>query len=78
MARWDPPRINLAYPARAVSQASKNDWRRRPSRAKTRAMFGLTFGEFGLVAFIVVAILTARFWPKLGEWVARRFVRKDG
>lgn len=41
-------------------------------------MFGLTFGEIGLVAFIVVAILTARFWPKLGEWVVRRVVRKGG
>jgi hypothetical protein len=40
-------------------------------------MFGLTFGEIGLVAFIVVAILTARFWPKLGEWVMRRLVRRD-
>lgn len=39
-------------------------------------MFGLTFGEIGLVAFIVVAILTARFWPKLGEWVFSRD-RKD-
>jgi hypothetical protein len=41
-------------------------------------MFGLTFGEIGLVGFIVVAILSARFWPKLGEWVVRRVVRKDG
>ena len=41
-------------------------------------MFGLTFGEIGLVAFIVAAILTARFWPKLGEWVVRRLVRRDG
>ena len=40
-------------------------------------MFGLTFGEFGLVAFIVVAILSARYWPKVGEWVARRLDRKD-
>jgi hypothetical protein len=41
-------------------------------------MFGLTFGEIGLVAFIVAAILTARFWPKLGEWVVRRLSRRDG
>jgi hypothetical protein len=41
-------------------------------------MFGLTFGEIGLVAFMVVAILTARFWPKLGEWLVRRLVRKNG
>ena len=42
------------------------------------AMFGLTFGEIGLVAFMVVAILSARYWPKLGEWVARRVAGKDG
>ncbi len=41
-------------------------------------MFGLTFGEIGLVAFIVVAILSAKFWPRLGEWVVRRVVRRDG
>jgi hypothetical protein len=41
-------------------------------------MFGLTFGEIGLVGFIVVAILSARLWPNLGEWAARRVVRKDG
>jgi hypothetical protein len=40
-------------------------------------MFGLSFGEIGLVTFMVVAILSARFWPKLGEWVVR-LVRKDG
>jgi hypothetical protein len=42
------------------------------------AMFGLSFGEIGLVTFIVVAILSARLWPKLGEWVVRRVARKDG
>jgi len=41
-------------------------------------MFGLTFGEIGLVTFMVVSILSARFWPKLGEWVARRVVGKGG
>ena len=41
-------------------------------------MFGLTFGEIGLVAFIVAAILTARFWPRLGEWVLRRVAGKSG
>lgn len=32
-------------------------------------LLGLTYGEFGLVAFIVAAILTARYWPRLGQWV---------
>jgi hypothetical protein len=38
-------------------------------------VFGLTNGEFGLVAFIVAAILSARYWPRLGEWVAKRLER---
>lgn len=35
-------------------------------------------GELGLVAFIVAAILTARFWPRMGEWVAKRLVTDPG
>jgi len=35
-------------------------------------MLGLSHGELGLVAFIVAAILSARFWPRMGEWVARK------
>lgn len=30
-------------------------------------MFGLTVGEFGLVTFIVLAIITARYFPGLGQ-----------
>jgi len=33
-------------------------------------MWELTFGEFFVIAFIVSAILTARFWPALGERLA--------
>ncbi|MGC4091465.1 MAG: hypothetical protein QM756_27020 [Polyangiaceae bacterium] len=33
-------------------------------------MFGMNGGELGLVAFIVAAILSARYWPKIGERVA--------
>jgi hypothetical protein len=40
-------------------------------------LLGLTFGEFGLVAFIVAAILTARYWPRLGEWVVGRITPGD-
>jgi hypothetical protein len=36
---------------------------------------GVTFGELGLVAFIVAAILSAKFWPRLGEWLALRLSR---
>ena len=35
-------------------------------------MLGLTHGELGLVAFMVAAILSARFWPRMGEWAARK------
>jgi hypothetical protein len=38
-------------------------------------VFGMTRGELGLVTFIVVAILSARYWPRVGEWVAKRFER---
>lgn len=30
-------------------------------------MLGLTVGEFGLVTFMVVAIITARYFPALGQ-----------
>jgi hypothetical protein len=38
-------------------------------------MLGLTHGELGLTAFIVAAILSARYWPRAGEWVAKRLTR---
>jgi hypothetical protein len=38
-------------------------------------MLGLSHGELGLVTFIVAAILSARFWPRMGEWVARKLAR---
>ena len=38
-------------------------------------MLGLTHGELGLVAFIVVAILSAKLWPRAGEWLALRLGR---
>jgi len=41
-------------------------------------VLGLTLGELGLVAFIVVAILSAKFWPRAGEWVAVRLGRARG
>ncbi|HEY3497550.1 MAG TPA: hypothetical protein VGK73_22790 [Polyangiaceae bacterium] len=40
-------------------------------------MFGLSHGELGIVLWIVVAIVTARFWPKAGEWAVRRLGGKD-
>lgn len=39
-------------------------------------MLGLSHGELGLVAFIVGAILSARYWPRMGEWVAKRLERE--
>jgi hypothetical protein len=40
-------------------------------------VLGLSQGEIGLVAFIVAAILSARYWPRAGEWVAKRFERRE-
>jgi hypothetical protein len=45
-------------------------------KRQIQAMFGLTHGELGLTAFIVVAILSARYWPRAGEWVAKRLSRE--
>ncbi|HEX5099012.1 MAG TPA: hypothetical protein VFV94_05905 [Polyangiaceae bacterium] len=42
-------------------------------------MLGLSHGELGLVTFIVAAILSARFWPRMGEWVSKKLARSpDG
>lgn len=38
-------------------------------------MEGVTYGELGLVAFIVAAILSAKLWPRMGEWIAVRLTR---
>ena len=41
-------------------------------------MFGLSHGELGLVTFMVVAILSARYWPRMGEWVVKSLAKDDG
>jgi hypothetical protein len=33
-------------------------------------LLGLTFGEFFVVAFIVVAVVGAPYWPRLGAAIA--------
>lgn len=33
-------------------------------------MFGLTHGELFVVTFCVLAVLSARYWPRMGERVA--------
>lgn len=40
-------------------------------------MLGLSHGELGLVAFIVAAILSARFWPRMGEWIAKKLAGRE-
>jgi len=35
-------------------------------------VFGLSHGEIAIVVWITLAIVSARFWPKMGEWVVRR------
>lgn len=46
-------------------------------------MFDVHFGEAFIVGFITFAVLSARYWPKIGEIVAvrlagRRTVRSPG
>jgi hypothetical protein len=38
----------------------------------------MSHGELGLVAFIVFAIVSARYWPRAGEWVVKRLTGGDG
>ncbi|HLV65766.1 MAG TPA: hypothetical protein VKY73_08125 [Polyangiaceae bacterium] len=33
-------------------------------------MFGLTHGELVVIGFVVFAVLTARYWPLMGERLA--------
>jgi hypothetical protein len=33
----------------------------------------LTRGELAIVVFVLAAVLSARFWPRLGERIADRF-----
>jgi hypothetical protein len=40
-------------------------------------VFGLSHGELAIVTWIVIAIVSARFWPKMGEWVVRRLSGGD-
>ena len=40
------------------------------------AWLGLTFGEFFVVVFLAVSIVTAGYWPKVGAWVAERLVAR--
>jgi hypothetical protein len=37
----------------------------------------MSHGELGLVAFIVFAIVSARYWPRAGEWVVKRLAGGD-
>jgi hypothetical protein len=40
-------------------------------------VFGLARGEIVIVAWIVIAIVSARFWPRVGEWLVRRLSGDD-
>jgi hypothetical protein len=39
-------------------------------------MFGLTGGEIFVVVFIVCAVVSAPYWPRVGEMIALALVRK--
>ncbi|HEX3777712.1 MAG TPA: hypothetical protein VHV51_24755 [Polyangiaceae bacterium] len=40
-------------------------------------MFGLSGGEIFIVAFVTVAVVSARYWPALGERIAVRLSRAE-
>ena len=39
-------------------------------------MFDLNRGEWFVVLFILIAVVSAPLWPVMGEWIARRFARR--
>ena len=41
-------------------------------------VIGLTHGELTIVLFVTFAVLSARFWPKLGERIAVRLSHLKG
>ncbi|MEP7050502.1 MAG: hypothetical protein ABJB12_09130 [Pseudomonadota bacterium] len=36
------------------------------------SFFGLSGGEFSIVAFVTVMVVSARYWPAFGERIALR------
>jgi hypothetical protein len=39
-------------------------------------MFDLNRGEWFVVLFILIAIVSAPAWPAMGEWLVRRLARR--
>ena len=37
-------------------------------------MFGLTGGELFVIAFVVIAVVSASWWPRLGEAIMARLM----
>lgn len=52
-------------------------WNEVRPRGTFSPMLGLTGGEIFVIAFIVGAILSARFWPLLGERLVALFARSE-
>jgi hypothetical protein len=45
---------------------------RRPSRDIAPGMLGLNGGELFVIGFVVIAVVSARWWPMLGAAIAER------
>lgn len=41
-------------------------------------VFDVHFGEAFVIGFITVAVVSARYWPKLGEIIAMRLAKTSG
>ena len=37
---------------------------------------GLTFGEFFVVVFLTIFIVSAGYWPKAGAWLAEQLLMR--
>jgi hypothetical protein len=49
-------------------------WRRGAGDTIGNGVFGLTFGELFIVVFLTVSVVSAPWWPRVGEWIADLFV----
>jgi len=51
----------------------------RETRAMASKMLnwlGLTFGEFFVVTFLTIFIVSAGYWPKAGAWLAEQLLMR--
>src|SRR5436190_623956 len=77
----EAPRAPARSPRRPRSTGQRGTIPERRSRFSyyaRAAMFGLHFGEIFVLVFIVVAVVSAPFWPRAGAAIAVAILGKSG